>query len=171
VAAEVDGHYGSADLSWSVRHGQEIGSVTYTGSAASESRAYSFLLGPRLYLAERGGLRPFAQVLLGAVRWTVKTAGEYNVAGSWIARGTFTDDASGVGFATAIGGGADIRLSQRISLRVIQVDYHMARLGLKHRYSVVQEPSGDSASKVVEDPTEPLHNLRLTFGLVFRMAK
>jgi outer membrane immunogenic protein len=93
-------------------------SAEYAGSAPTTSSSLtlsSYLAGaryrlPQPWLHGKHSPQPFAQILLGAGH-----------AGGGVAG---VGDAS-FGFTTRIGGGADVPVSPRFSLRVIQIDYYL----------------------------------------------
>jgi hypothetical protein len=88
--------------------------------------AYTFMAGPRLS-ARTGNVTPFVHALVGGIG--VPVEGE-------------------AGFATALGGGVDVRVNDRISIRAIQADYLLTRL-----FNNTQ------------------HNARLSFGVIFNFGK
>jgi hypothetical protein len=83
--------------------------------------------------SNEGRFKPFAHALVGVGR----------VKASARALGTSIDDSRN-GFAAAFGGGFDVRVNKRISIRVIQVDYNPIRI-----------------------EGETTNNIRLGFGIVF----
>lgn len=99
-------------------------------------RTHSFLFGPQLSARGRR-VTPFARALFGAshVRTRATEFGQ-NFA--------FSDTS----FATALGGGLDVRLSRRVALRAVQLDYVRTRF------------FGETQNKG-----------RLSFGLVFRFGE
>jgi outer membrane immunogenic protein len=112
---------GGISGSWNVRgpwsavvdfSAEYAGSAPTTGSSLTLS---SYLAGvryrlPQPWLHGAHKPQPFAQILLGAGH-----------AGGGVAG---VGDAS-FGFATRIGGGVDVPISPRFSLRVIQIDYYL----------------------------------------------
>ena len=68
---------------------------------------YAFTFGPHVALRNRSRVTPFAYALFGAAHENVKTAG-------------VPESASG--FASTLGGGFDVRVNHRVSVRAIQVD-------------------------------------------------
>lgn len=121
------------------------GGVIGTGSIGFETKnsIYNFLGGVQVKNNSNSGrLKPFAHALIGAAHTRVKISGlgcSPGVDCSGIEGGSDTN------FAAAFGGGLDIRLSKRIQLRVIQVDYN----------------------PIFFDGGARQNNLRLGFGLVF----
>jgi opacity protein-like surface antigen len=112
------------------------------------SRLYNFLGGVQVKdNSAESTFKPFAHALVGAAhgRNRVNFSNDFCVAFASIPAPCpfdFTD--SETGFAGAFGGGLDIRVSNRIDIRAIQIDYNPTRLG---------------------DSTQ--HNIRIGVGLVF----
>ena len=127
---------------------QDFPLFSIQGSAATvnvNSRAYSFLGGVQVKdNATDATFKPFAHGLVGAAH--VRNRATFTGACATIFPSpcpqNFTD--SETGFAAALGGGIDIRASNRLDIRVIQVDYNPTR---------------------VFDSTQ--HNFRIGVGLVF----
>jgi hypothetical protein len=84
------------------------GNVTRTGLSAIVS---TFMAGPRLSFNPMGRFQPALQILLGAAR----------ASGS-----IFSAIGNTTGFALAPGVRLDYSLSQRISLRLLEADYHFS---------------------------------------------
>jgi hypothetical protein len=98
-------------------------------------------------------LKPFAHALVGVGR-TSADLSEFD---------NLLEDFGDTGFAAAIGGGLDVRLGNRIDLRVIQVDYNPMRFDF----------SDFGATGIPGTPTpqgdlkRTLHNFRIGVGIVF----
>ena len=117
-----------------------------TAEVDVDSRLFNFLGGVQIKdNSTEGTFKPFAHALVGAAH--VRNRVDFN-ADVCIAvipspcPADFTD--SETGFAAAFGGGIDIRASDRISIRAIQLDYNPTR---------------------VFDSTQ--HNFRIGVGIVF----
>ncbi len=94
---------------------------------------HSFLFGPRFsYRTER--MTPFAHVLFGVTRGRTSSSVD-----GFISSGT------DVVFSMAAGGGIDLRMNERISIRALQFDYFLTRFAESNQ-----------------------HNLRFSSGFVFR---
>jgi|SRR5262245_4356226 len=91
--------------------GANFGNASVSGAKADQ---FFFLFGPKFAYRGNSRLTPFAHVLPGVVRQNVDFG----------ARDTSTTQ-----FALATGGGIDINLTDRISVRGAQADYIMTRLG------------------------------------------
>jgi hypothetical protein len=103
----------------------------------------AYLFGPKIALPGKK-VSPFVHVLLGVARaWT---GNGYEVTG-------ITIPSSATTFATALGGGIDIKLGHFIALRPIQIDYLLTRFtlgssGFLHNSATQNEPRA-SAGLVV----------------------
>ena len=104
--------------------------------------------------ATEGTLKPFAHALVGVGR----TAADLTEFDDTLA------DFDDVGFAGAIGGGLDIRLTPRIDFRVFQIDYNPMRFDFSD--------FGTSGIPGTPTPTgdlkRTLHNFRFGIGIVIR---
>ncbi|HEV8138950.1 MAG TPA: outer membrane beta-barrel protein [Pyrinomonadaceae bacterium] len=95
VVADFSGHYGSE----------------LDGSVRIKKDAHSFLFGPRFSFRGKR-LTPFVYALFGATRFHE----------SAIISGQKLSD-SDTGFSSALGGGLDIKLNDRVAVRALQLDY------------------------------------------------
>ena len=103
--------------------------------------------------AAEGRFKPFAHALVGVGRTSADLS-------------EFDDDLfdfDDSGFAAAIGGGVDIRLSDRVDLRLIQIDYNPMRFDFSD-FGAVGIP-GTPTPTGSEKRT--LHNFRIGIGIVF----
>ncbi len=110
--------------------------VTGLASGLSE-HAFTYVFGPRLTYRGHGGFEPFAEALFGGARFTISVPGA---------------SASRNGFAMALGGGVDYKLTRNVAIRVIQADYF---------YSRIDFGAGT--------PTHQ-NNVRIQAGVVFRFG-
>jgi len=120
VTADFSGHYGSTSV------------FVVTGGDLS---AYSFLFGPQFTLRKFGKFQPFGHVLLGVTRANLNS----DVSGL-----SFSDTA----FSLAAGGGLDIKVHDRLAVRLFQADYVLTRFN-----------------------DENQSNFRASTGLVLRLGK
>jgi opacity protein-like surface antigen len=95
IVADFSGHYGSEQ----------------DGTVRINKDAHSFLFGPRF---SRRGKRftPFAYTLFGTTRFHESAV----VFGQRLSR-------SDTGFSSAVGGGLDLKVSDRLTIRTFQLDY------------------------------------------------
>jgi Outer membrane protein beta-barrel domain len=100
-----------------------------SGSLDIDSQVYNFLGGVQLKdNSTDSTLKPFAHALVGAAHARNKL--DFNSVGciAVFPSPCVNQTVSETGFAGAFGGGLDIRVSDGIDLRVIQVDYNPTRL-------------------------------------------
>jgi opacity protein-like surface antigen len=118
----------------------------------TDIKTHSFLFGPRFSYRRNEKFTPFAHALFGVTNARGRTPGI---------------SSSQTGFAAAIGGGLDVRASERVAIRVVQADYLLTRL------------KGEEIACVFNallppcpvPQTDTQHNVRLSFGVVFRFGK
>jgi hypothetical protein len=91
--------------------------------------------------AKQGRAKPFAHLLVGAAH--AKVAFDNSPCLEALGFACLTDE-SETGLAGAVGGGLDIRLSERFDFRAVQFDYNPTHLG-----------------------SETQHNFRVGIGIVF----
>ncbi|MFZ0818893.1 MAG: hypothetical protein WAM91_02405 [Candidatus Acidiferrales bacterium] len=99
------------------------GSITVTTSSTTTTSTppgaeISYLFGPRISF-RHGPLQPYVEGLFG---------GFYTSAGLESVLQSASPAASNNTFAMAIGGGLDLKVSHRFSIRLAQVDYFLTRL-------------------------------------------
>ncbi|HUQ31153.1 MAG TPA: outer membrane beta-barrel protein [Pyrinomonadaceae bacterium] len=186
---DVSGHYGDDT-------GTVIPSRTFGGGIAgtftlpaqlidTRLTSYNFMGGVQIKdNSKNKRVKPFAHVLLGMARQTVKY--EEQVAGTLgITSPNFvlgTDKVTNNGFSWALGGGLDIRVHRRIDIRVIQFDYNPVRTKeqtvspVGHIINFKIAPSlppsfvnaGDlPAFQSIGIQGRTQHNFRIGFGIVF----
>lgn len=111
---------------------------------------YNITAGPQVKFFSNRRATPFVHALFGVARRSLKETVDAAV-GSEI---TFAEDST-TSFAMNLGGGIDVRLNDRIDVRVIQVDFNPIFL----------------KSRTVEDvifPSRTAQGLRFSIGLVFK---
>lgn len=126
----------------------------FSGSKASglpsgvHGTAYSYLFGPQF--AHHGGrLTPFVHFLFGAARLSVDAPPVFTVTA--VPPGSpFSSTSHQNAFASALGGGFDVKLSKHVAWRVIQADYLLTKF-----------KDGDNNLQ---------NNFRAATGLVFRFG-
>ena len=112
---------GSATFAWPVRPGgfALVGDVTAGYAGAITSTGYSltlstFSVGARYLLpVGKSPLQPFGQVLVGAAHST----------GSMVQGPPLAATNNSAAFAANLGGGLDLRVTRRFSLRLVEADY------------------------------------------------
>ena len=94
----------------------EFGACKVTGMPSGTSaHELNYLFGPRYYFPGHGRVFPFVQALFGGEQFSAGATG--------------LGSASSNSFAMALGGGADLTLTRRMSLRAVQVDYLYTHFG------------------------------------------
>jgi len=116
----------------------DVGAYRFGGLPSGlTSTMYTYLFGPRYTFRKITRVTPFAQVLLGGGRLNASSGGL---------------NAGENGFSMAIGGGLDLPLRRRFSVRLIQAEYLLTRF---------DSTSGASATQ---------NDVRISAGLVFRFG-
>ena len=132
---------GSASVAYNVNNwlsgvadfgGYHSGNILKTGADGTLS---TYLFGPRVSYRHFGRITPFGEVLFGVAHASASVGG-----------GTASDNA----FAMTVGGGVDYKLTDRIAIRPVKVDYLMSRFS--------ETGTG----------TNTQNNLRVSTGIVFR---
>lgn len=136
IKGDISGGYNKKRYDFNV----PAGSVGFDAN----SSLYNFLGGIQIKdNASESRVKPFAHILAGAGHGRVKVS---NLAcGVGVDCSGFSGTTSETGLAGAFGGGLDVKLSNRVDLRLIQVDYNPIRF--------------DNATT---------HNVRFGIGLVFK---
>jgi hypothetical protein len=98
--ADFSGHYGD--------------SIVAFGTGADLS-TYLFLFGPQFTLRKSKRFQPFGHVLFGAVRSNLRSS---------VSGGPTVENTA---FAMAAGGGLDVRVLDKLSVRLFQADYVLTR--------------------------------------------
>ena len=138
IVSDVSGHYGSSFIAFNPFRDLPRTRIT--------PYLYSSLFGPRFVIHRGKRVTPFVQSLFGVVHSKVG------------APGLDTHDVGkSTRFGMALGGGMDIRLSNRISIRGVQAEYLQNRL--------YREATRDDFRAPIQ------HNVRVSSGVVFRFGK
>jgi len=114
----------------------------------------TYLFGPRVSLGRSKRVIPYVHTLFGGIHLT--TSIPVILAPTPLATTGTTTRLAGTqdGFAMALGGGLDLRLSHHVTLRPIQLDYLMTRLA-------------DFGQSGQPSQTRNQHNLRYAAGILF----
>jgi hypothetical protein len=139
---DVSGHFKrEANADFQICVDGTTGGVCFTPRA--KATLYNFLGGVQFKdNASAARARPFAHLLVGAAH--AKVTFDNSACVDALGFACLSDD-SETGVAGAVGGGLDIRLSDRFDFRAVQLDYNPTRLG-----------------------GETQHNFRVGIGVVFR---
>lgn len=98
----------------------DFGGCKVTGlPSGTSSSAWTYLFGPRIYLAGNSRISPYAQVLLGGEHLSATVTG--------LATATSSS------FAMTFGGGLDLRATKHVSIRPLQMEYLYTKFGTTHQ--------------------------------------
>ena len=128
VVGDFSGHYGSQSLRADIFDDDDFpGDVSIR--ADSHANVHTVLSGLRYSYRGNEKLTPFAHALFGASRLA---------ADATIRSGPLAVDSSfaDIGFAMAVGGGLDVKLSESVGLRLIQADYLVSNVGRNSQSNV-----------------------------------
>lgn len=109
---DLDANFNGFNLAYTRFLGNKVGFTSELSRLycpEEDARVVTYLFGPRYVVNRQGAVSPFVHALVGG--------GSLNVRSS-----------NANGFAFALGGGIDIKLSKRVSFRAFQVDYLPIRL-------------------------------------------
>lgn len=110
----------AADLGGCKFFGNTIGlGNTITGNQ------FTYVFGPRLTFRNSSPFRPFFELGFGGDRLSASCKSTAYTCLSAVGGGTYSKNA----FALSVGGGFDIQLSKKISLRPVQAEYFYTRFG------------------------------------------
>ncbi len=136
-------------------------STTLLGRRDSvENRILYFMGGPTVKFRNSGNVEPFVHALVGGAHSRFRIETVRDVVGGTV-RNTF--DVGNTDFAVAVGGGVDIRMGERVSLRAIQFDY--APIFLGDRTINVLSAAGALVPVTLEGQRQD--NIRISLGIVF----
>jgi opacity protein-like surface antigen len=147
----------TGDVSFN-RKGRSV-SVT-NGSNSQDTDVWYFMGGPSYVFPSSGRLQPFARVLAGVARTNFEVEVERN-----FSNGTVHNefDVGSTDFAMGLGGGLDVRVGDRVKVRVIQIDYTPVFLG-DRAVSVLGE-AGVLTPVTLEGQRQD--SVRFSFGVTF----
>lgn len=114
------------------------------GSIKTKVRVFNVLGGPQYKFRNSSRVSPFVRALAGVAHTrAILSISSLNV----------SDKLSSTDFALAIGGGVDVRVNNRVDLRIFQFDYNPTFLSRNNQLGF-----GDTRAD----------NLRFSFGVVFK---
>jgi opacity protein-like surface antigen len=141
-------------------HRNEDSTDLLSGSNSSESRVIYFMGGPKLKFRNSSRFEPFVHALAGGAHTRFDIVSTRPVTGGTV-RTSF--ETSSTDFAAGVGGGIDIRLGERFSIRAIQVDY--APVFLRDR--TINLLGGAGAIQPITLEGQRQDNIRISVGVVF----
>lgn len=141
-------------------HGKSEKDSLTTGQTNTDTRIFSFLAGPTLKFRNSGRIEPFAHVLAGGAHTRYDVKSNFTINNT-----TFTNsyNVNGTDFSMAVGGGVDVRLGDKFSLRAIQVDYNP----IFYRDRTFNALSQAGAIQPFTLDGQRQDNIRISVGLVF----
>lgn len=168
ITGYVNGRFGfTGDFSYHTKSSSDAFSIppdacTQTpcppipGKINIRTNVFNFLAGPQYKFANSSRVEPFVRALAGVAhtRTRVRTDGSGSVFDT-----DFSDNSTD--FALALGGGLDVRLSERVALRAFQVDYNPVFLRSRD-----VDVFGFGNTERFEG--RRLDNVRFSVGIVFR---
>jgi opacity protein-like surface antigen len=119
-----------------------------------------FTVGPSFQFANQTRFEPFVRILGGGARTNFEVSTRRDVAGG-TSRNEF--DVGSTDLALMLGGGVDVRVSDRVTLRVFQMDY--APIFLGDRAISVLGQAG--ALQTIELEGQRQDHVRFSFGITF----
>ncbi|HWT00417.1 MAG TPA: outer membrane beta-barrel protein [Pyrinomonadaceae bacterium] len=154
VKGNVSAHFNSQSFSdtFDVGEGQ-----TFTANVNTRERLYQFLAGVQVKDNAREGraVRPFAHALAGVARQTVR----FSMPPSEGSDG-FDARADETSFALKLGGGLDVRLSERVALRLVEVNYNPI-------FARDRPLAGQGITVPITVSGRTAHNFTVGVGIVF----
>jgi opacity protein-like surface antigen len=141
---------------------QRSRNVTFTnGSGNVDTRVINVMGGPQVRFTNESRVTPFVRALFGVANTRFEAQENATVTGGTVSN-SFTTNATD--FAMALGGGLDVRLNNRVGLRVLQVDYNP--VFLRDRSINVLGAAGALTPQTLESNRQD--NIRLSFGVTFK---
>lgn len=103
---ELNGNLNGFNFSYTRYLNDNFGFTSELGANFDSGvNTFTYLFGPQLAANRSGRVSPFAHILVGG------------------GRVSFEDSGASSGFAVALGGGVDVKLNDKVSIRPIQIDY------------------------------------------------
>lgn len=150
----------TGDFSW---HSKDRDFTTAAGGRGDiDTRVVNVLGGPQVRFPNQTRATPFLRALFGVANTRYEASESFTPAGGGNVTRTFETNATD--FAMALGGGVDIGLSERVGLRLIQVDYNP--VFLRDRSINVLGAAGAIQPQRLESNRQD--NIRLSVGLTFK---
>lgn len=130
------------------------------GQSKRHTDTYYFLAGPTVKLNKGGKAQPFGRVMAGAAHTRFEASTEFD---NPLGTNTSSFDVGSTDFTAAVGGGVDIRMGERVKLRVVQVDW--APVFLRDRTVQVLGANGVIQPSTLNGQRQD--NWRFAFGFAF----
>jgi hypothetical protein len=105
--------------------GCKIFSNAYGLGNTIDGNEFTYLFGPRLTFRNSSRFEPFAELNFGGARISLSCKSSASTCLNAAGGGTYTKNA----FALTVGGGFQIKMSKKISIRLVQAEYLYTRFG------------------------------------------
>ncbi len=110
--------------------GADLGACKFVGDTIGLGNSitgyqFTYLFGPRLILRNASPFTPFFDVQFGADKLSASCKNSATLCSTRFGTGTYSKNA----FALTAGGGMDIRMNKKFSIRLIQAEYLYTRFG------------------------------------------
>jgi opacity protein-like surface antigen len=135
---------------------------TAGGSGDIDTRVFNVMGGPQVRFPNQTRTTPFLRALFGVANTRFSVSNSTPGATGGAVTNSFTTNATD--FAMAMGGGLDVRLSDRVGLRVLQIDYNPVFL----RDRSISVLGGAGAVQPTRLESNRQDNIRLGFGVTFK---
>lgn len=141
-----------------------VGNFTPAGGGEGDidTRVLNFLAGPQVRFPNQTRATPFLRARFGVANTRFNVSSSTQPAGGENVTSTFSTSATD--FAMALGGGPDVRVGERVALRVFQIDYNPVFL----RDRSISVPGGAGAIQPTRLESNRQDNIRLGFGVTFK---
>ena len=127
----------------------DLGGCRFTGNTLGlgnkiTGNQFTYLFGPRITFRSSSPFRPFFDLTFGGDRLSASCKSSATSCVNATGGNTYSKNA----FAMAVGGGFDIKLSKRISLRPVQAEYLYTRFGNSCAASVCNNNNNQNAFRL-----------------------
>ena len=137
-----------------------------TQGSDTRRRKYNFLAGPQYKFRNASRVQPFARALFGAARLSTRLRPD-NTGISAAGLTVQQIDDEYTAFAMALGGGLDVKLNDKVSLRLIQIDYNPVFSKDRDLTVTNARLAGAALTGRTTVTGDRRDNVRLSFGVVF----
>lgn len=150
----------TGDFSFNQRSRSFTGANNAQGDV--DTRIVNVLGGPQVRFPNETRVTPFIRALFGIANTRFEVQQRQQLTTGGTASSSFTTNATD--FAMALGGGLDVRVGDRVGLRVLQVDYNP--VFLRDRSISVLGGAGAVQPQTLESNRQD--NIRLSFGITIK---
>lgn len=152
----------TGDFSYNVKQDEfNVNSQAVNQRNERTTHVFNFLAGPSYKFRNESRVTPFVRALAGVAHTRFSADASVSTATGTTSNSFETNTTD---FALGVGGGVDVRLTDRIDLRVLQVDWNPVFLGDRsvQRLNV----AGNLATQTLD--SQRADNVRFSFGVVFK---